>query len=74
MDHVGWTYTRELGAVVYHPFTRSYECIEENVTVEVDERHSRERGLGAVDPYAYHLAIDRDVLSWSEKNFHECIW
>ena len=63
--HVGGTDTRELCTVVDDAFSGAYDGVEQDMAVKVDEGHSREDGLGAVDAYTDHLTVKGKVFSWS---------
>ena len=63
--HVGGADTRELCTVVDDAFSGAHDGVEQDMAVRVDEGHSREDRLGAINAYADHLAIEGEVFSWS---------
>ncbi len=56
-----------LCAVVDNTFTLLHILIQENSTMPVDDADSGKGGLGAVETYADHFAVNCNIFSRAEK-------
>ena len=65
MHHVRRSDTRELRAVVHDTLARSNKHVENDEAIVVHQRDTREGGLGTVNPYSNHFAVECEVFTRS---------